>query len=112
MKGTHSGIFLWSSLIVTSSPDISFISDQVICEKIFCTWFSPTLLGDKAGNPLQVELQKAVQDCAETEGGDDAERSRTIRLRLQNLLRKLIQENLDNKKQAHSRNYVHTSLNF
>ncbi|XP_062847229.1 divergent protein kinase domain 1C [Trichomycterus rosablanca] len=85
---------------------------QVICEKIFCTWFSPTLLGDKAGHPLQVELQKAVQDCAETEGGEDAELSRTIRLRLQSLLTQLIQENLDNQKQTHSRQHVHTALNF
>lgn len=29
---------------------------QVICEKIFRPWFSPTLLGAKAGLPLQVIL--------------------------------------------------------
>ncbi|XP_062235171.1 divergent protein kinase domain 1C [Platichthys flesus] len=42
---------------------------QVICEKIFRPWFSPTLLGAKAGLPLQVELQRAVQACSETDGG-------------------------------------------
>ncbi|XP_053715121.1 divergent protein kinase domain 1C isoform X9 [Synchiropus splendidus] len=42
---------------------------QVVCEKIFRPWFSPTLLGAKAGLPLQVELQRAVQECAKTEGG-------------------------------------------
>uniref|UniRef100_H3D7M0 Divergent protein kinase domain 1C n=1 Tax=Tetraodon nigroviridis TaxID=99883 RepID=H3D7M0_TETNG len=38
---------------------------QVICEKIFRPWFSPTLLGPDSKLPLQVELQRAVQECSE-----------------------------------------------
>uniref|UniRef100_A0A671MBM2 Divergent protein kinase domain 1C n=1 Tax=Sinocyclocheilus anshuiensis TaxID=1608454 RepID=A0A671MBM2_9TELE len=64
---------------------------QVICEKIFRPWFSPTLLGAKAGLPLQVELQRAVQECAEIDGGEDAKRSRAVRKQLQDLLVELIQ---------------------
>ncbi|XP_053349669.1 divergent protein kinase domain 1C [Clarias gariepinus] len=88
---------------------------QVICEKIFRSWFSPTLLGDKAGRPLQVELQQAVQDCAETEGGENAERARSIRVHLQSLLTQLIQEDSSNhqsRKQAHTKRRIHTALNF
>lgn len=33
---------------------LAVVVDQVICEKIFRLWFSPTLLGAKAGLPLQV----------------------------------------------------------
>lgn len=90
-------------------------SVQVICEKIFRSWFSPTLLGDKAGRPLQVELQQAVQDCAETEGGENAERARSIRVHLQSLLTQLIQEdsaNHQSRKQAHTKRRIHTALNF
>ncbi|MBN3302792.1 FA69C protein, partial [Amia calva] len=38
---------------------------QVICDKIFRHWFSPTLIGARASLPLQVQLQRAVQKCAE-----------------------------------------------
>ncbi|XP_026869090.2 divergent protein kinase domain 1C [Electrophorus electricus] len=88
---------------------------QVICEKIFRSWFSPTLLGDKAGCPLQVELQQAVQDCAETENGEDTEHSQATWLRLQGLLTQLIQEesaNQQSQKQARGPHHVHTALNF
>ncbi|XP_060778470.1 divergent protein kinase domain 1C [Neoarius graeffei] len=88
---------------------------QVICEKIFRSWFSPTLLGDKAGRPLQVELQQAVQDCVETEGGENADRARNIRLHLQGLLMQLIQEDLashQSRKQGHAKRCIHTALNF
>ncbi|MBN3287620.1 FA69C protein, partial [Polyodon spathula] len=34
---------------------------QVICDKMFRHWFSPSLIGPRASLPLQVELQKAVQ---------------------------------------------------
>uniref|UniRef100_A0A3B1JB75 Divergent protein kinase domain 1C n=1 Tax=Astyanax mexicanus TaxID=7994 RepID=A0A3B1JB75_ASTMX len=88
---------------------------QVICEKIFRSWFSPTLLGDKAERPLQVELQQAVQDCVETEGGEEVERARIIRLKLRRLLMQLIQEELTNQqsqKQARETHHVHTALNF
>ncbi|XP_033854273.3 divergent protein kinase domain 1C-like isoform X1 [Acipenser ruthenus] len=37
---------------------------QVICDKMFRHWFSPSLIGSRASLPLQVELQKAVQRCA------------------------------------------------
>ncbi|KAF0028614.1 hypothetical protein F2P81_019701 [Scophthalmus maximus] len=37
---------------------------QVICEKIFRPWFSPTLLGAKAGLPLQnVDARRRDRDC-------------------------------------------------
>ncbi|KAG5268909.1 hypothetical protein AALO_G00217800 [Alosa alosa] len=87
---------------------------QVICEKIFRPWFSPTVLGSKAGLPLQVELQSAVQECAETEGGLDIEYGRAIRQRLSRLLTHLLQESAANKQaQEHIRSgYPHTALNF
>ncbi|XP_034040836.1 divergent protein kinase domain 1C [Thalassophryne amazonica] len=74
---------------------------QVICEKIFQLWFSPTLLGAKAGLPLQVELQRAVQECSETDGGDEKEEAEgggekelgeNIHHRLLNILTRLLQE--------------------
>ena len=85
----------------------------MICEKIFRPWFSPTVLGSKAGLPLQVELQSAVQECAEgTEGGLDVEFGRAIRQRLSRLLTHLLQESAANK-QAHIRSgHPHTALNF
>lgn len=103
-----------ASLMVNSSSAL-FLSVQVICEKIFRSWFSPTLLGDKAGRPLQVELQQAVQDCAETEGGEDADHARNIRLHLRGLLVQLVQEdsaNHQSRKQAHAKRRIHTALNF
>ncbi|XP_077456626.1 divergent protein kinase domain 1C isoform X2 [Stigmatopora argus] len=62
---------------------------QVICQKIFRPWFSPTLLGAKVGLPLQVELQRAVRECAASGqvGGD-----RDVRLRLLRVLTRLLQE--------------------
>ncbi|XP_030625603.1 divergent protein kinase domain 1C [Chanos chanos] len=87
---------------------------QVICEKIFRPWFSPTLLGAKAGLPLQVELQRAVQECIETEGGEDVEHGRAVRQRLLGLLKQLIEE--ESRKQQKSApqetQHVHTALNF
>ncbi|KAL0157000.1 hypothetical protein M9458_048246, partial [Cirrhinus mrigala] len=75
----------------------------VICEKIFRPWFSPTLLGAKAGLPLQVELQRAVQ-----------ERMRAVREQLQDLLVELIREDTVNQGegQEHKMRRVHTALNF
>lgn len=119
----HNGCFLLSCSLPFGLADgqlfVSsfslFLSVQVICEKIFRSWFSPTLLGDKAGRPLQVELQQAVQDCAETEGGEDAERARNIRLHLKGLLTQLVQEdsaNHQSRKQAHAKRRIHTALNF
>lgn len=108
----HNGCSL--PLMVNSSSAL-FLSVQVICEKIFRSWFSPTLLGDKAGRPLQVELQQAVQDCVETEGGENADRARNIRLHLQGLLMQLIQEDLashQSRKQGHAKRRIHTALNF
>ncbi|TSK16047.1 Protein FAM69C [Bagarius yarrelli] len=88
---------------------------QVICEKIFRLWFSPTLLGEKAGRPLQVELQQAVQDCAETMSGENTLRTQNIRLHLQGLLTQLVQEDSANhrsRKQERAKRHIHTALNF
>lgn len=87
---------------------------QVICEKIFRSWFSPTLLGAKAGLPLQVELQRAVQECAETDGGEDAGRRRAVRQQLQDLLTELIEEDTGSRGEGreHKMRRVHTALNF
>ncbi|XP_051970444.1 divergent protein kinase domain 1C [Xyrauchen texanus] len=87
---------------------------QVICEKIFRPWFSPTLLGAKAGLPLQVELQRAVQECAETDGREKGERRQAVRQQLQALLMELIQEDTGNQGegQEHKMRRVHTALNF
>lgn len=88
---------------------------QVICEKIFRPWFSPTLLGAKAGLPLQVELQRVVQECAEMDTGEDTgERQRDIRQQLYTLLQQHVQEDTGHPEggQEHKRRRVHTALNF
>ncbi|XP_012713114.2 divergent protein kinase domain 1C isoform X2 [Fundulus heteroclitus] len=93
---------------------------QVICEKIFRPWFSPTLLGAKAGLPLQVELQRAVQECSETDGGvDKAEGDggggRRVHQRLLDVLRRLLQEDVvsdERKWTKEEADHVHTALNF
>ncbi|KAI1243248.1 Protein FAM69C, partial [Lamprotornis superbus] len=38
---------------------------QVICDKIFRRWFSPNVRGPLVPQPLQLQLQKAVQECAQ-----------------------------------------------
>ncbi|XP_025895526.1 protein FAM69C [Nothoprocta perdicaria] len=38
---------------------------QVICDKIFRRWFSPNLRGPALPFPLQLQLQRAVRECAE-----------------------------------------------
>nr|XP_028593301.1 divergent protein kinase domain 1C isoform X1 [Podarcis muralis] len=43
---------------------------QVICEKIFRPWFSLNFMGSAVSFPLQLQLQKAVQDCAEASTKD------------------------------------------
>ncbi|XP_061614461.1 divergent protein kinase domain 1C isoform X3 [Phyllopteryx taeniolatus] len=69
---------------------------QVICEKIFRLWFSPTLLGAKAGLPLQVELQRAVQECSESGGvnkqGLGGGGGRDVHRRLFRILTRLLHE--------------------
>ncbi|XP_023656065.1 divergent protein kinase domain 1C [Paramormyrops kingsleyae] len=65
---------------------------QVICDKIFRRWFSPTLMGERAGLPLQVELQHAVQECVETAGGEDATRRQAVMLRLSSVLSRLLRD--------------------
>ncbi|XP_063062502.1 divergent protein kinase domain 1C [Engraulis encrasicolus] len=88
---------------------------QVICEKIFRPWFSPTLLGSKAELPLQVELQSAVQECAEMEeAGLDAEYGRAIKHRLTRLLTELlVEESSGRSRKEYTRpGHPHTSLNF
>ncbi|XP_034007489.1 divergent protein kinase domain 1C [Trematomus bernacchii] len=92
---------------------------QVICEKIFRPWFSPTLLGAKAGLPLQVELQRAVQECSETDGGEEEERRRgDIHQRLLLILNRLLEEGGGSSERGgggggnEDEDHVHTALNF
>ncbi|KAM6900421.1 divergent protein kinase domain 1C [Xenentodon cancila] len=104
------------------SPHRSNSNLQVICEKIFKPWFSPTLLGAKAGLPLQVDLQRAVQDCSEIDGGvseteDDRKgRGRDIHRRLLNILKRLLQEGGASEDEGGGdwveKDHVHTALNF
>ncbi|XP_064186963.1 divergent protein kinase domain 1C [Anguilla rostrata] len=86
---------------------------QVICDKIFRHWFSPTLLGARAGFPLQVALQRAVQDCAETAEGEEVGHSRTIQHRLLTLLKQLLRDGLRQRDgQGDAEGHAHTALNF
>uniref|UniRef100_A0A3P8RXD4 Divergent protein kinase domain 1C n=1 Tax=Amphiprion percula TaxID=161767 RepID=A0A3P8RXD4_AMPPE len=93
---------------------------QVICEKIFRPWFSPTLLGAKAGLPLQVELQRAVQECSETdwseeEDGGGGRGGRDIHQRLLSILNRLVQEGRGSAEGGgawEGKGHVHTALNF
>ncbi|XP_078123987.1 divergent protein kinase domain 1C isoform X2 [Sander vitreus] len=96
---------------------------KVICEKIFRPWFSPTLLGAKAGLPLQVELQRAVQECSETDGGveedvgggGEAGRGRGVHQRLLNILTRLLQEGGASTEEGgawEEKGHAHTALNF
>ncbi|XP_072235116.1 divergent protein kinase domain 1C [Leuresthes tenuis] len=87
---------------------------QVICEKIFRPWFSPTLLGAKAGLPLQVELQRAVQECSET-GEEPEENRKNTHQRLVSILNRLIQEGGASGEGGgawEGKDHVHTALNF
>ncbi|XP_062335629.1 divergent protein kinase domain 1C isoform X1 [Osmerus eperlanus] len=94
---------------------------QVICDKIFRPWFSPTLLGAKAGLPLQVELQKAVQECSETDRGEEEEeeqrgerQSQDVQQRLHDILTRLLKEGAvtDEGGATERTGHAHTSLNF
>ncbi|XP_075937069.1 divergent protein kinase domain 1C [Anarhichas minor] len=98
---------------------------QVICEKIFRTWFSPTLLGAKAGLPLQVELQRAVQECSETDGGEEEDggegggearqRMQSVHQRLLSILTRLLQEGGASGEGGgawEEKGHAHTALNF
>ncbi|XP_065688716.1 divergent protein kinase domain 1C isoform X1 [Patagioenas fasciata] len=51
---------------------------QVICDKIFRRWFSPDLRGPLASLPLQLQLQKAVQECAQPGHLDSAGHQRAL----------------------------------
>ncbi|XP_038123748.1 divergent protein kinase domain 1C isoform X2 [Cyprinodon tularosa] len=102
------------------SPHRSNTNLQVICEKIFKPWFSPSLLGAKAGLPLQVELQRAVQECSETERGvdkseEDEAGGRRVHQRLLSVLKRLLQEEVDPEEMKRTQEeveHVHTALNF
>ncbi|XP_051796373.1 divergent protein kinase domain 1C isoform X2 [Acanthochromis polyacanthus] len=94
---------------------------QVICEKIFRPWFSPTLLGAKAGLPLQVELQRAVQECSETDQSEEDEDGggrgggRDVHQRLFSILNRLVQEGRASAEGGgawEGKDHVHTALNF
>ncbi|XP_077411160.1 divergent protein kinase domain 1C isoform X2 [Vanacampus margaritifer] len=86
---------------------------QVICEKIFRLWFSPTLLGAKAGLPLQVELQRAVQECSESGGVDKRGQggSRDVHRRLLDILTRLLHEG-GTSDEGQEENEGHVVLNF
>ncbi|KAG7222964.1 hypothetical protein INR49_029186, partial [Caranx melampygus] len=104
------------------SPHRSNSNLQVICEKIFRPWFSPTLLGAKAGLPLQVELQRAVQECSEIGGGVKEREedgggggSRDIHQHLLNILTRLLQEggaSGERREAWEEKGHIHTALNF
>ncbi|KAL4635392.1 hypothetical protein GN956_G14242 [Arapaima gigas] len=86
---------------------------QVICDKIFRRWFSPTLLGAGAGLPLQVELQHAVQECVETDGGEDAQHSVAIWRRLLAVLTRLLEDRPGRRAgRGNTRRQPHSALNF
>lgn len=119
---------------------------QVICEKIFRPWFSPSLLGPESKLPLQVrpsrmdlllsgsgdscspvalqvELQRAVQECSETgEGeeemqdrGGEGGRIKGVHQRLLNILTRLLQEGGASGEGGGSRKgrgHAHMALNF
>ncbi|XP_025920117.1 protein FAM69C isoform X1 [Apteryx rowi] len=50
---------------------------QVICDKIFRHWFSPNLRGPLVSFPQQLQLQKAVRECAEPAHEDATMHQRT-----------------------------------
>ncbi|XP_047424772.1 divergent protein kinase domain 1C [Mugil cephalus] len=82
---------------------------QVICEKIFRPWFSPTLLGAKAGLPLQVELQRAVQECSESDGPGDGD----VHQRLLSIIKRLLSEGgAEGGGASEGKGHTHTALNF
>ncbi|XP_021418754.1 divergent protein kinase domain 1C [Oncorhynchus mykiss] len=87
---------------------------QVICQKIFRPWFSPTLLGAKAGLPLQVDLQRAVQECAETPWGEDEEHPQAVQKRLLHLLTRLLHQGTASERGGADGEGIHshTALNF
>ncbi|XP_077364423.1 divergent protein kinase domain 1C isoform X2 [Festucalex cinctus] len=86
---------------------------QVICEKIFRLWFSPTVLGAKAGLPLQVELQRAVQECSESGGVDNQGQGgdRDVHRRLLDVLTRLLQEG-GTSDEGQEENEGRVALNF
>ncbi|NWT69094.1 FA69C protein, partial [Prunella himalayana] len=55
-----------------------FLFPQVICDKIFRRWFSPDLRGPLVSLPLQLQLQKAVQECAQPGHTGAAGHQRTL----------------------------------
>ncbi|KAG5842022.1 hypothetical protein ANANG_G00173260 [Anguilla anguilla] len=63
---------------------------QVICDKIFRHWFRPLLPVSRVELPLEVELQRAVQDCAEMDVANGVH-AQTVHLHLQSLLSQLLQ---------------------
>ncbi|XP_056290746.1 divergent protein kinase domain 1C isoform X1 [Pseudoliparis swirei] len=113
--------FLFPPLISFSLLLSHLLLLQVICEKIFRPWFSPTLLGAKAGLPLQVELQRAVQECSETDGGveedegGEAGQERGVHQRLLSILTRLLQEGGASGEGGGAwdeKGHAHTALNF
>lgn len=63
----------------TRQQSALFCFPQVICDKIFRRWFSPSLRGPLVSFPLQPQLQKAVQECAEPGRVDAAAHQRPLK---------------------------------
>uniref|UniRef100_A0A8C6SP63 Divergent protein kinase domain 1C n=1 Tax=Neogobius melanostomus TaxID=47308 RepID=A0A8C6SP63_9GOBI len=96
------------------SPYRSNSNLQAVCEKIFRPWFSPSLLGAEARRPLQVELQRAVQECAETHAHPDRSR-RDVHQRLVHALTRLVEEGGASAEPGggvREEGHAHTALNF
>lgn len=71
--------FCYSSCSSCKTTVCSFPFLQVICDKIFRRWFSPNPRGPLVSLPLQLQLQKAVQECAEPGHVDAAGHPRTLK---------------------------------
>ena len=74
LQSQRSSRALVAATTICSSP-----FPQVICDKIFRRWFSPNLRGPLVSLPLQLQLQKAVQECAEPGHVDAAGHQRTLK---------------------------------
>lgn len=101
---------------------------QAVCEKIFRPWFSPSLLGAEARRPLQVELQRAVQECSETHSDQDQRPGpdhrpspdhrpghRNVHQRLVHVLTRLVEEggaSAEPGGRVWEEGHAHTALNF
>ncbi|XP_060098969.1 divergent protein kinase domain 1C [Heteronotia binoei] len=80
---------------------------QVICDKIFRPWFSLNLRGSTVSFPLQLQLQKAVHDCAEPSYDDVALLHRTSLTSLSKLYQLLRASQMELQKSGSYSHHVH-----